>query len=108
MICKITSPVAVIVLPVPTVMLPPELAVSVRLNIAPVDAAEIVAARESQTYTFPVVLRVTLEAESSNGEPDVPRVSEVLDGLVIDRLTLFAVSVLPAEPTVIEVAVALS
>ena len=42
--CRVRAPLGSMVLPVLTVMIPPELAVSVRLNIAPVDAPAIVVA----------------------------------------------------------------
>ena len=65
------SATCVIVLPVPTVILPAEPAVSVTLNIAPVEAPAIVVAAESETYTLPVVLATRFGALVKIFAPDV-------------------------------------
>ena len=53
-------------------MPPPELAVSVTLNIAPVDTPAIVVAAESDTYTLPDVFAIRFGALVTIFAPVVP------------------------------------
>ena len=74
LVWRVTRPVAMMVLPEVTVMLPGE-AVSVTENAAPVEGPEMVTAVESVTVTAPEVLAIKLGALMKIG-PMAPEVEE--------------------------------
>jgi len=81
------------VIPLLTVIAPTPAAVSVKLNIAPVDAPETVTAPESVTYTLPLVLATRFGALVSILAPVVPIVPEVDDIVNVPVVDMFVAAV---------------